>query len=75
MIITPLSRSDFDAARVRLKAQGITIIGDQGSIEGHKVGISFFYNGDDTLSLSIEHKPFYFPESVIEDEIRKWFNQ
>ena len=75
MTITPLSRSDFEAARVKLKGQGIVISGDQGIVEGHKVGVSFFYDGVNSLTLSIQHKPFYYPETEVEDEIRKWFGR
>ena len=73
MIIPNLSRAEFEAARIKLQSQGITVSGDQGSVEGHKVGVNFFYNGVDTLTLTIEHKPWIYPEAEVENEIRKWF--
>ncbi len=75
MIISPLSRIDFEDARIKLQQQGITISGDQGSVEGHKVRVDFFYDGVNNLTLNIEHKPWYYPEQEVEDEIRKWFNK
>lgn len=74
MIITPLTCDQFTSACQKLEStENIKISGDQGSVEGFKVGINYFYNGTDTLTLTVEHKPWYYPESEVEDEIRKWF--
>lgn len=71
----PLTRAEFEQARSKLQYQGIIVSGDQGSVEGHKVDVSFFFSGTDTLTLKAEHKPFYYPEAEVEDEIREWFIQ
>lgn len=67
-----LTREQFEAARAKLTGQGISLNGDSGEIEGHKVGVAFSYDGTD-LTLTIEHKPFYYPADSVEKEIRSWF--
>lgn len=71
--IQPLARAEFEAARERLFTQGITITGDEGKIESRKVGIDFAYNGTDTLTITMEHKPWIVPASEVEGKIREWF--
>jgi len=71
--IQPLTREQFEAARASLAGQDITILGDEGKIEAHKVGIYFAYNGTDTLTITIMHKPWIYPASEVERRIRKWF--
>lgn len=71
--ITPLARNQFEAARTRLADQGIPVLGDEGNIEAHKVGVHFAYNGTDTLTITMEHKPWIIPASTVEEKIREWF--
>jgi hypothetical protein len=71
--ITPLTRAQFEAARTRLADQGIPVLGDEGKIEARKVGLEFIYNGTDTLTITMEHKPWIIPASTVEAKIREWF--
>lgn len=68
-----LTREQFEAARTKLTGQGIVLSGDSGEVEGHKVGVAFRYDGTD-LTVTIEHKPFYYPSDSVEKEIRGWFH-
>lgn len=72
--IQPLTRAQFEAARERLFHQGITVTGDEGKIEARKVGIDFAYNGTDTLTITMEYKPWIIPASEVEQKIRVWFS-
>ncbi len=69
----PLTRQQFEAARAKLAAQGVTLTGDSGEVEGHKVGMAFSYDGSSVLTLTVEHKPWIYPESEVEKQIRGWF--
>ena len=71
--ITPLTRDQFEAARGGLAEQGVVVLGDEGTIEASRIGLYFAYNGTDTLIITIEHKPWIVPASVIEKRIREWF--
>lgn len=69
----PISREQFEAARAKLASeQNIVLTGDKGEVEGHKVGVGFSYDGA-TLTLTVEHKPWIYPESEVEKQIRSWF--
>ena len=67
-----LTRAQFEAARAKCAQKGVQFIGDSGDVEGHKVGIAFDFQ-EPTLHLTIEHKPIYYPEADVENEIRNWF--
>lgn len=70
----PLNRSQFEAARAKLAGQGVTLKGDSGQAVGHKVAVAFNYDGSANLTLTVEHKPWLYPESDVESEIRGWFD-
>ena len=73
-ITIPLTRAQFTNSSQKLQdTANIKIAGDQGTVEGFKVRVGYFYNGIDTLTLNIDHKPWYYPEAEVESEIRKWF--
>ena len=67
-----LTRAQFEEGRAKCAANGVQFIGDSGDVEGHNVGIVFDYQ-EPTLTLTIEHKPLLYPESMVEAEIKNWF--
>lgn len=67
-----LTREQFEAARARCASNGVNLIGDCGDVEGHKVGVTFNYV-EPKLTLTVEHKPWIYPESEVESEITNWF--
>jgi hypothetical protein len=77
----PLTPAQFAAARVKLSAQfpalhlGGTPLppGDSGVIEQRGVKLDYSYNGVDSLAITIEHKPLFYPEGRVEAVIRGWF--
>lgn len=73
MILT-LTRTQFENAKARLLVEGITILEDQGTLVHDGITISYQYV-DPVLTVLTLKKPFYVPESSIEDHITKWFAQ
>lgn len=69
----PLTREQFEAARAKLEAENEPIEGDFGVLSAKGVRIAFSFNGTDTLSVTVEHKPFIFTEAMVEKAIRGWF--
>jgi hypothetical protein len=73
-MIIAITRANFELARQKLLNENIVVSGDQGIITGDGVTLKFAYDGIDFLQIDVVHKPFYMPESMIENEIKKWFS-
>jgi len=70
----PITRDELERARVKiLDQQHVTLTGDQGEIEAHGVKLDFAFNGTDTLSFVVEHKPTLLLEGKLESIVREWF--
>ncbi len=67
-----ISRAQLDAKRAELKALGVDLTGDTGTVEHSGVKLSYSYNGD-TLDIETVHKPFYVPASMVESQVTAWF--
>lgn len=70
-----LSPDEFAARKAALAGQGVNIAGDSGDISHDGVKVAYAYNGTDTLTITVEHKPFVLPESTIEKDITAWFSK
>lgn len=71
----PLSREEFERARKRLEDQNEPLSGDFGTLSAKGVRIAFSFNGTDSLAVTVEHKPFIYPDSKVESAIRDWFKE
>lgn len=72
----PLTAAQFAAARERLNAEwpGIMLpAGHSGVMEQRGVKLEYSYNGTDSLVITIDHKPLFYPEGRVEAAIRGWF--
>ena len=70
----PLTPDKLDAARSRLRAQGIPVPeADHGSIEVKGVTAEYTYSHGH-FTVKVIRKPALIPESYIERTIREWFH-
>lgn len=70
----PLTPEQYELRKNDLIAQGILIAGNSGEIEYKGVTVGYEYNGT-SLTVTIEKKPWYDPESAVESAITGWFAQ
>jgi hypothetical protein len=68
-----LSPDQFSICKTELTGQGVAVTGNAGTIDYKGVEVQYSYNGTDTLTVIVEHKPFLVPESVLEEKLAKWF--
>jgi len=69
-----MSDRQFAAATVRLKANGIEMVGDTGTLT--KDGVTAQYtHADGTLTVEITDRPSYYPISLIETKLKSWLEQ
>jgi hypothetical protein len=72
----PLTREQFERARQKLEAQSEPVKGDSGTLSAKGVKIAFSFNETtDTLAVTVQHKPFIYPDSRVESAIRDWFKE
>lgn len=72
----PLTREEFERARQRLEDQNQPITGDFGKLSAKGVKIAFSFNENiNALAVTVEHKPFIYPDSRVESAIRDWFKE
>lgn len=72
----PLTRDEFERARQRLEAENEPIEGDFGRLSAKGVKIAFSFNEQiNALAVTVEHKPFIYPDSKVESAIRDWFKE
>jgi len=71
----PLTREQFDKAAARLAEKNIHIDRDFGVLDHSGVGVAFKFNGKDSLEITIDHKPWLYPENKVESAIRDWFKE
>ncbi len=70
----PLTPDKLDAARSRLRTQGIPVPeADSGRIEVKGVVAEYTYDGVN-FTVQIIKKPTLLPDSYIERAIREWFD-
>ena len=75
-----LTLDQFEAAKQRLAVQFPEQFPDQqpdkaptGTLSAHGVTLDYAYV-DGTLTITVEHKPFLYPEGEVEKKIRDWFS-
>jgi hypothetical protein len=74
----PLTPDQFNQLRTRLLELGITIPGNEGTIIHSGIELKYFYLppvlmfGTGTLTLSIQKKPIFVPNSMIWDKVGEW---
>ena len=73
ILIFSLTPNEFMTRVAMLIGQGVIITGDSGTIEHSGVTLAYSYNGVDTMTVTIVHKPFIIPEGTVENAITKWF--
>ena len=69
-----LSPSQYAARVTELAGDGVTISGNTGTLEYKGVDVAYNYDGSAVLTVSIVKKPWYDPESAVEDVITNWFH-
>jgi hypothetical protein len=73
-ILVSLSPAGFAASKQRLVSAGVAVPdGDSGSLAHEGVTVACEYNGTDTLTVSVTHKPGFVSEGFVENKIREWF--
>ena len=70
----PMTPEQYELRKNDLIAQGINIAEDSGEIEYRGVTVQYSYDGI-ALTVTIEKKPWYDPESAVESVIQQWFAQ
>ena len=68
----PLSREQFETARAKLKAKGIEVDGDQGTVRHKGFVVNFSYTSG-WLVLTVANKPWLVSMSKVESAIKEWF--
>ena len=71
-----LTPAQYTAAVGRLAAMSppVAISGPSGQLTAHNVTLDYDYNPSTCILLiTIEHKPFLYPEGKVESVIRSWF--
>ncbi len=73
-ITISLTPAGFAACKQRLVSTGVAVPdGDSGSLAHEGVTVACDYNGTDTLTVSVVHKPGFVSEGFVENKIRAWF--
>jgi len=73
MIQVKLTPEQFAAKCAQLKAeQDIELAGNTGLLDHGGFSGSYAYDGT-TLTITVTHKPFFVPESVVESHLLAWF--
>jgi hypothetical protein len=73
-ITIPLTPAEYVARRQALAANGVQLpAGDSGTLFHDGVAVGCAYNGTDTLTITVTHKPWEVSESFVENKIREWF--
>jgi len=73
-ITVSLTPAGFAASKQRLVSAGVAVpSGDSGSLAHEGVTVACDYNGRDTLTVTVIHKPCLVSEGFIENKIRAWF--
>lgn len=67
-----ITRPQLQAKKAVLAQNGIVIDGDSGTVDSHGVTVDYTYDGE-TLALTVVKKPFFCPESAVEDKLREFF--
>ena len=70
-----MTPAEYLARKTMLAEDGVTITGESGTLDYKGVEVAYSYNGADTLTITVEHKPWVIPESEIDNKIRQWFAQ
>jgi hypothetical protein len=71
MVEVPLTEAQFDEASRRLRAAGIDISGQAGTLSRDGITANYRYaNG--VLSIEVVNKPFLLPLSLIESQMRSY---
>jgi hypothetical protein len=74
--ITPITQKQIDDLSSKLSSPGNNVGINKTApndyiITGHGVTAEATYNGTDTLTVNVKHKPFLIPESMIENGIKE----
>ena len=70
----PITPEQYELRKNDLIAQGIDIAGNSGEIAYRGVTVQYNYNGV-ALTIVVKKKPWYDPESAVENVIQQWFAQ
>jgi hypothetical protein len=68
-----LTRSQLEAARIKLAVQGVGLIGDSGTVSHDGVIVDYVYI-EPSLTLTIAKKPLVLSLGFVEGRIRQWFS-
>lgn len=67
-----ISRAVLEQKRQILAAEGTVLTGDHGTISHSGVELAFNYV-EPILEIDVVSKPFFYPDSLVESQIRAWF--
>jgi len=76
----PMNPTEFATKKDSLISQAtaenftITFENNSGNVSGDGVKAEIFYNGVDTLTVTILKKPFFVTEGFIEGKIKTWLS-
>jgi hypothetical protein len=74
MLSIPITDDQFASLVVRLRTNGIDMVGDTGTLT--KDGVTAQYtHANGALSIEITDRPFYYPISLIETKLQSWLEQ
>jgi len=74
MISIPITASQFASLATRLKANGIEMVGDTGTLTKDGVTAQYIHS-DGKLTIEITDRPSYYPISLIEAKLQSWLEQ
>jgi hypothetical protein len=73
-IVIPLTPAAFAACEQRLVSAGVAVPeGNSGFLSHEGVTVACDYNGRDSLTVRVVHKPCLVSEGYVESKIRGWF--
>ena len=67
-----ITRAQLESSRTRLKADGVDLVGDSGTVSHAGVVLAFTFI-EPYLDIEIMHKPFIVSQSFVTDKINEWF--
>lgn len=74
MIEVPMSDAQFEAAGEKLRAKGLELTGDAGTLS--KDGVTAKYvHADGKLTIEVVDHPKFFPLTMIEAQLRAYLEQ
>jgi hypothetical protein len=74
MLTIPISDAQFASLAVRLRTNGIDMVGDTGTLT--KDGVTAQYtHANGALTIEITDRPIYYPISLIETKLQSWLEQ